>query len=157
MILADFFRDGWTPKEAPLQLAIPRAKLVDEEKGLLWLHEALADLPLRALQSGHAIDVFPAWASKRDVVARIRDLFVVPARAVLCIGDRGERLGNDYELLEGPHGVSVGKVCDRPHTCWNLGPDIFQGPAGLLLLLKALKVVSRGTAKLYVPDSFSFG
>jgi hydroxymethylpyrimidine pyrophosphatase-like HAD family hydrolase len=155
--LIDFFRDGWTPKDAPLQLAIPRAKLVDEARGVLWLEEALADLPLRILQSGHAVDIFPAEASKRDVVTKLRHWLAVGEVAVLCIGDRGERLGNDHDLLEGPCGISVGKVCDRPHTCWNLAPEEVQGPAGLQALLQALEVVGRGKAKLYVPHSFSFG
>ena len=155
--LAGLFRDGWVPKEAPVQLAVPRNKLCDEDRGLLWLEEALADLPLQILQSGHAVDIFPITASKRDVVLKMRSALVVPDSAVLCIGDRGERLGNDHELLEGPYGVSVDKVCDRPHTCWNLAPDSVQGPAGLEMLLKALEVVGRGTAKMNVPYLFSFG
>jgi hypothetical protein len=91
------------------------------------------------------------------VVARIQKSLPVSASAVLCIGDRGERFGNDHDLLEGPHGLSVGKVCDRPHTCWNLAPDERQGPLGLQSILKALKVVSPGAAKLSVPETFSFG
>jgi len=155
--LADLFRDGWTPKDAPLQLAIPRIMLVNEERGALWLEEALADLPLQILQSGHAIDIFPAEASKRNVVIKLRQSLTVGDTAVLCIGDRGERLGNDHELLEGPHGISVGKVCDRPYTCWNLAPEEVQGPAGLQALLQALEVVGKGNAKMLVPHSFSFG
>lgn len=154
--LAGLFRDGWVPKEAPLQLAVPRDKLLDEDRGILWLEEAISDLPLQILQSGHAVDIFPVAASKRDVVAKVQNL-TVPGSAVLCIGDSGERLGNDHELLEGPYGVSVGKVCDRPHTCWNLAPENLQGPAGLEVLLKALEVVGKGTAKMHVPSMFSFG
>jgi hypothetical protein len=90
-------------------------------------------------------------------VAKVQNTLTVPGAAVLCIGDSGERLGNDHELLEGPYGVSVGKVCDRPHTCWNLAPENLQGPAGLEALLKALEVVGKGTAKMHVPSLFSFG
>jgi hypothetical protein len=155
--LTGFFRDGWMPKDAPVQLAIPRAELVNDERSALWLEETLADLPLRILQSGHAIDIFPAETSKRDVVAKLRQSLAVCDAAVLCIGDRGERFGNDHELLEGPHGVSVGKVCDRLDTCWNLAPKEIQGPAGLQALLQALEVVGRGVARMRVPYSFSFG
>jgi hydroxymethylpyrimidine pyrophosphatase-like HAD family hydrolase len=155
--LAGLFRDGWEPKDAPVQLAIPRDKFVEEDKGLLWLEEALSDLPLQILQSGHAIDVFPANASKRDVVSSIRRGLEISGTEILCIGDRGERLGNDHELLEGPYGVSVGKVCDRPKSCWNLAPDHLQGPAALETLLKALKVVDTGQVKLHVPVLFSLG
>lgn len=155
--MADLFLNGWTPRDAPLQLAIPRANLVNEERGVLWLEEVLTDLPLQILQSGHAIDIFPAEASKRDVVARLRLSLAVGGVAVLCIGDRGERFGNDHQLLEGPYGISVGKVCDRPDTCWNLAPVQAQGPTGLQALLQGLEVVGRGMAKLRVPQSFSFG
>lgn len=155
--LAGLFKDGWAPKDHGLQLTIPRKELQDEFQGPMWLVEALADLPVRILQSGHSVDIFPHWASKRDVIVKIRSRLREPAAAVLCLGDRGERLGNDHDLLAGPHGMSVGKVCDRPYTCWNLAPENAQGPLGLQLLLQALKVVSPGAAKLKVPHSFCFG
>ena len=73
MRLADLFSDGWAPKDAPLQQAIPRSKLVNEVSAeCCGLEETLADLPPQILQSGHAIDIFPAEASKRDVVAKLR-------------------------------------------------------------------------------------
>ena len=155
--LDNFFHGHWVPKEAMLQLTIPRAKLVEEGRCVSWLYEGLADLPLRILRSGHSVDVFPAWASKRDVVGQIRKHFVIPEAQVLCIGDRGERFGNDHELLEGPFGVSVGEVCDRLDTCWNLTPESSSGPAGLLLMLKALTVPLRGKAKMIAPVSLSLG
>jgi hydroxymethylpyrimidine pyrophosphatase-like HAD family hydrolase len=157
MSLAGLFRNDWAPKDHGLQLTIDKARLSDEFKGTMWMIEALADLNVQILQSGHSIDIFPRWASKRDVVARLRESISSTASATLCIGDRGERFGNDHDLLEGPHGVSVGRVCDRYHTCWNLAPDDQQGPLGLKTLLASFKVVSPGAAKLTVPISFSFG
>lgn len=151
------FKADWVPKPSPLQLAIPRTALLDEDRGLSLLSRLLHDLPVRILQSAHAIDVFPLWASKRAVVARVRNQLTNSHNEILCVGDRGERFGNDHELLEGPHGISVGRVCDRQETCWNLSPEISQGPAGLIAILKALTALQPGTVKLSVPNSFSFG
>lgn len=155
--LAGMFRDDWKPKEAPLQLTIQKSKLQNQEQGVLWLREAVNGLAVRTMQSGHSVDIFPDTVSKRNVVKAIRAKLLVPGTEILCIGDRGEPLGNDHELLEGPHGVSVGVVCDRLETGWNLAPEGFQGPDGLLSLLQALHVEQPGAAKMNVPISFTFG
>ena len=38
----------------------------------------------------------------------------------LCIGDKGEWPGNDFELLSSRYSLSVDEVSSDPDTCWNI-------------------------------------
>jgi len=95
--------------------------------------------------SEHSIDVFPAESGKRNVVEHVKDVLTNEAAQVLCIGDSGHLGGNDHELLEGPYGLSVLRVCHRPNSCWNLLPEATQGHEGLLAILNGLVYRDNGT------------
>jgi hypothetical protein len=75
------------------------------------------------VRSSHSIDVIAPGVSKRGIVREIdRFLGNGSSARVLCIGDRGEWPGNDYDLLAEPFALSVDEVSSDPNTCWNLAP-----------------------------------
>ena len=150
----------WEPKKGPLQVSIPFNKLVAADRGVDRIQAIARELAAReepavkVVRSGHAIDVFPAWAGKTNVVEMARQIAGRPEAAILKVGDSGDNQGNDYELLTGPLGLSVGRVCHRETSCWNLAPAQIGGPEGLKRILRALKFVPGGGAKINVHDLF---
>ena len=72
--------------------------------------------------SGHSIDVCLAGQSKEDLVRAIRVSFGLGEGPVLRIGDRGRPPGNDWRLLDDPHGLSADEVSGHPMHCWSLTP-----------------------------------
>lgn len=150
----------WRPKKGPLQVSIPFDKLVAGDRGVDRVHAiarelAIGDEPaVKVVRSGHAIDVFPAWAGKTNVVERARQMSGHPEGAILRVGDSGDNQGNDHELLTGPLGLSVGRVCHRETSCWNLAPAQIGGPEGVKRILRAFKTVPGGGVKIIVRDLF---
>jgi hypothetical protein len=94
-------------------------------------------LDVAVVRSGHSIDVVPGHVSKRNLVETVQSS-LEPERAVLCIGDRGSWPGNDFALLDHPHGLSVDEVSADPGTCWNLAPRGVRGARATAAYLKAL-------------------
>ncbi|WP_223476584.1 hypothetical protein [Oricola indica] len=96
-----------------------------------------ADNRVRVSRSNHSFDIIPADSSKLVVVEALRAQ--LPAWAeVLCFGDSGSRLGNDYALLSHRLGISVGEVCGAANGCWSL---FGAGPIGPEALLRILRVL----------------
>ncbi|WP_456819914.1 hypothetical protein [Cellulomonas sp. URHB0016] len=98
---------------------------------------------LRVIRSSHSIDVVTPQASKLHVVDRLRSL---GTGDVLAIGDRGERPGNDHELLSVPIALSADECSTDPSSCWNLGSPGQRGTAVTLEYLRALTVDDTGRA-----------
>jgi fructoselysine-6-P-deglycase FrlB-like protein/hydroxymethylpyrimidine pyrophosphatase-like HAD family hydrolase len=150
-----FTRD-WSPREGPLQISIPFDKLAPEVSPLDVIDAVLSGSEdVKIVCSGHSMDVIPGWAGKSRVVDAIVVTRRIPKDTVLRIGDSGDAQGNDFELLEGPLGLSVDRVCHRDDSCWNLLPVGINGPDGLLRVLTALTPVANGVAKLDVSALFS--
>lgn len=84
---------------------------------------------IRLLESSHSIDIIPAEVSKLNLVesCRIEAQKLGNTPAVLCIGDKGQWPGNDYELLSTPCSLSVDQVSSCPNTCWNLSKPGHRG------------------------------
>ena len=57
--------------------------------------------------SAHSIDVCLAGQSKEDLLTAVRESFVLSGGPILRIGDRGRPPGNDWKILDDPHGLSV--------------------------------------------------
>jgi len=153
------FVGGWLPKESALQVTIPFDKLVTPFQGVeriisMARKGEAGSLPLRVLRSGHSVDVFPAWAGKLRVIEKARKLIGDASAGVLTVGDSGDCQGNDYELLSGALGLSVGRVCHREGSCWNLLPAQVEGPDGLVRILRSIKPVRDGIAQIDVPFLF---
>lgn len=133
------------PIEGRRQLTIDHGRLSNPDafRSRLALYPAVAAGRLRVSGSQHSFDVFPQTSSKLRLVEALTDGWA-PERAVLTVGDSGARSGNDYEMLAGPHGISVGAVCGGLGGCWSLFGDEITGPQALLRLLKAITPVSDG-------------
>ncbi len=97
---------------------------------------------VQVLESGHSIDVIAPGVSKLHLV----DACVAAAREIgnsgvaLCIGDKGEWPGNDYDLLSSPYSISVDTISTDPATCWNLSRAGHRGVQATLAYLKCMEV-----------------
>jgi hydroxymethylpyrimidine pyrophosphatase-like HAD family hydrolase/fructoselysine-6-P-deglycase FrlB-like protein len=79
---------------------------------------------IKIVESSHSIDLILSDVSKIDLVSEIETMaenLGRPKKAV-CIGDKGEWPGNDYELLSTPYSLSVDYVSSDLNSCWNLAP-----------------------------------
>lgn len=97
---------------------------------------------VRVLSSHHSFDIVPRGTTKLGVVHQIAG----EGRngSVLGVGDSGSPLGNDRELLSGPHGVSVDSVCGNHLGAWTLFGSRLRGPDALIRLLRAARVEGGG-------------
>ena len=108
------------------------------------LTELLLALPeyqageVRLVRSQHSIDIVPAATSKLNVVMRLATAFGLQDGEILCIGDSGQSIGNDHDLLGHPSGLSVDKVCSRPGVCWAPFGSNLRGPQALVRILDGL-------------------
>jgi len=109
--------------ERPHQITLEPRKAIGEN--VLW---ALANdvvrtlgLPgVRVVRSSHSADVLATGVSKRNVVERVWESGGASLAEPICVGDRGCWPGNDFELLAGPHSLSVDEVSGAADRCWNL-------------------------------------
>ncbi|WP_244878303.1 HAD family hydrolase [Agrobacterium tumefaciens] len=138
----DLFR-SFRPVNHGVQLTLERDDLIDHEQ---FRSEFIVSgfgepLPLKLLCSGAWYDFVHIGASKRRVFTALAST-LPPGAGILCIGDNGNRAGNDYELLGHPLGLSVGNVCDRPSAGWSLYGETCTGPAALQKILRGLQPVT---------------
>lgn len=78
---------------------------------------------LLVLESSHSIDLIKKpEVSKLNILNRcvMKAQFNNKSTQCLCIGDKGNWPGNDFELLSGSYSLSVDEVSADPETCWNL-------------------------------------
>ena len=97
--------------------------------------------------SGHSIDVCLGGQSKEDLVCAIRVSFGLGEGPVLRIGDRGRPPGNDWRLLDSPHGLSVDEVSGHPRHCWSLTPAGTKGVQATIHYFRHLRW-SRGGGRM---------
>jgi hypothetical protein len=104
-------------------------------------------LPVKAVASGHSVDVIADETSKVRVLERVAS---VAAGPVLAVGDQGDIGGNDFELLAAtPWSISAARCSSDPSRCWCVDPIGRIGPAAVVPLLQAIDV-SLGMASLDV-------
>lgn len=84
---------------------------------------------IRILESSHSLDIVSAKVSKRDLVSTAEEMAgdLNKPKCALCIGDRGEWPGNDYELLSSLFSLSVDYTSPDPKSCWNIAPAGHRG------------------------------
>jgi hypothetical protein len=123
-------------EERPYQVSITVGPDISVDECRLLMEGALVDEPdLRILASSHAVDVVPRPTTKMAVL----DALDLGERTFLAVGDRGDRDGNDYELLNAVNwSLSVDRVSAALDRCWNLSPAGRTGPSGLEAILSAL-------------------
>lgn len=92
------------------------------------------------LRSTHSIDVTAPGVTKRRLVRHIlAALGAAGGRAVLCVGDRGQFPGNDFDLLGEPFSLSVDETSTDPLSCWNLAPGGYRGAQAAAHYLRSLR------------------
>lgn len=115
-----------------------------------WLVRAITELceakslPLSVRSSGHSIDVVPRGLDKARILEYLKATHGILASAVLCIGDQGGTPGNDFLLLNAPHGLSVDRVSASTENCWNLSERGKAGPDATIAYLESLEPIGKG-------------
>lgn len=116
--------------QRPYQITLePKRALADN---VLWtlandVVRTLGIPGVRVVRSSHSADVLAPGVSKRNVVEHVWKRGGRSLAEPLCIGDRGRWPGNDFELLAGPHSLSVDEVSGARDRCWNLAPPKTRG------------------------------
>jgi hydroxymethylpyrimidine pyrophosphatase-like HAD family hydrolase len=77
---------------------------------------------IKLLRSSHTVDFVASKVSKLSLVKMMMQTAGNCEAPVLCIGDKGEWPGNDFELLGSKYSLSVDEISSDPETCWNLAP-----------------------------------
>ncbi|HTF28595.1 MAG TPA: HAD hydrolase family protein, partial [Flavitalea sp.] len=128
----------------PLQLTIESKNehdwLLSKQMSLdLVIKFRLKDI--ETLESGHSIDILSKpEVSKTNIIQycieeckkrKISENF-------LCIGDKGQYPGNDYELLQSEFSLSVDEVSSDIDTCWNLSEPGNRGVSTCLQYLESI-------------------
>lgn len=95
--------------------------------------------------SSHSIDILAPGVSKNNLVKALEGLLesMNGAPPILCIGDRGDWPGNDFDLLSGPFTLSVDQVSPDIDSCWNLAPAGYRGVQATVEYLKTFSVRGR--------------
>lgn len=97
---------------------------------------------LQLLESSHSMDlVVKEKASKNNVIEECIKLIRSKEKVnVLCIGDKGQWPGNDFELLSHQFALSVNEVSGDPESCWNLAEVGQRDTAAALHYLRRIKL-----------------
>lgn len=129
----------------PRQITVEPRDPVAWAQAKLVLAEALRRddaAGVRIVESSHSIDIIAPGVTKLAVAEACAQ--AAGGRAVLRVGDRGAWPGNDYDLLAGPHSLSVDSVSPDSGSCWNLCPPGFRGVQGTLAMLERITVAGGG-------------
>lgn len=92
---------------------------------------------LRAVRSGHSVDLLLPNVSKEALCRHLQDK-VGPNLSVLRIGDRGGFSGNDHALLSSGYSLSVDEVSTALDSCWNLAPPGCRGVQATVWYLQGI-------------------
>jgi HAD superfamily hydrolase (TIGR01484 family) len=98
---------------------------------------------LEMLESSHSIDVIVRpKVSKLNIISTCIENAQrhLKSENYLCIGDRGQWPGNDFELLSSPYSLSVEEVSFDPETCWNISSVGFNNSEATIEYLKRLQI-----------------
>jgi hypothetical protein len=82
--------------------------------------------------------------SKRNLVLACEEVAkkIGNPGVALCIGDRGEWPGNDYEFLSTPYSLSVYTVSADSESCWNLSQAGHRGVQATMEYLRCISISS---------------
>lgn len=143
---------GLPPKAriSPVQISIDFDALADPGSFMAELRTAppVADGDIVLVRSMHSVDIMPSTSSKLRVIEYIQKRLHVPDAPMLRVGDSGHPVGNDFDLLARPFGLSVDQVSHRPDACWSLFGANLRGPEALLRILQAAVLLPDGTFRL---------
>jgi hydroxymethylpyrimidine pyrophosphatase-like HAD family hydrolase len=136
------------PKQISLQPRLPLTvdELVSSVSSIAKRDDSQT---VRIVTSSHSVDLLAPGVSKVHIVEAIQKMLTRKDAPVLCIGDKGEWPGNDFELLSGQYSLSVDSVSSDPGSCWNLAPPGYRGVRATLAYLDALDIKNRSFAFAY--------
>lgn len=103
-------------------------------------------LAIKFVISSHSIDILPESSTKLTCVKEAQKA-LKDTREVLTVGDCGAFPGNDFELLQHGHSLSVHKVSTDLESCWNVLPPGISHTEGTFFYLKNVEI-RRGTFRL---------
>jgi len=103
---------------------------------------------VRVLESDHSLDIIAPDVSKLNIATSCQQMArsIGNPECVLCIGDKGEWPGNDYELLTSSYSLSVDTVSSSATTCWNLARPGYRGTQATIEYLKCIDAI-RGVGR----------
>jgi hypothetical protein len=148
---SDLFVPNQRIRRSPVQITIELSSIrdvADFQRAFLARFGATPEV--RIARSAHTIDVCLSSACKTNVFRELSGMAGIAHEGILCVGDRGEALGNDFALLGMPFGLSVDQVCCRTEAGWTLFGAAITGPDALLHILKALCLQPTGGFKMDV-------
>lgn len=109
-------------------------------------------LGIQILESSHSIDIIDQVSTcKLNILSYCKKIAVKNKKAqdCLCIGDKGQWPGNDYQLLSSSYSLSVDEVSSLSEVCWNLVPPGMKDTKATLYYLSNLNFTKNGaTIKL---------
>ncbi|MFX1481209.1 MAG: HAD hydrolase family protein, partial [Promethearchaeota archaeon] len=120
--------------------------MIDELKRLLVSVISLDDWSkVKMLESSHSVDIVLTETSKNELLLSLEKVAMQlnRPRYILCIGDRGNWLGNDYELLSTPYSLSVDLTSADLDSCWNLAPAGHRGVQATLNYINSMIIRDR--------------
>ena len=88
--------------------------------------------------------VLQIGTATKDKAIKIAERMIgIPQNSMLRIGDCGDRLGNDYSMLNCPQGFSVDRTSGAINGCFPIIEDgeVIKGVNGTLNLLKKIKLL----------------
>lgn len=149
--IADWIAGHPTLRRIAVYEARPKQITIEPRDPVAWaqtklvLAEALrrdGTAGVRLVESSHSIDIIAPGVTKLAVVEAC--VQAAESRPALRIGDRGAWPGNDYDLLSGPHSLSVDTVSPDSGSCWNLCPPGYRGVQGTLAYLDRITAMDGG-------------
>jgi len=109
--------------------------------------KAAASDGIELLESTHSIDVVKRpECSKLNLLSECAQLLSknrLP-ESILCIGDKGQWPGNDYELLTHTYSLSVNEVSSDPESCWNFASAGAKNVDALLEYFQVMTITKKG-------------
>jgi hypothetical protein len=135
------FLPGVKIRKASVQITVELSGIRDSAE----FHRAFslrfgATPDIRIARSAHTVDLCLAGSCKTNVFKELSKTKGIKPENILCVGDSGNSLGNDYALLGMPFGISVDQVCCRTDTGWALFGGRVRGPEALLHILNSLRL-----------------
>jgi hydroxymethylpyrimidine pyrophosphatase-like HAD family hydrolase/fructoselysine-6-P-deglycase FrlB-like protein len=131
----------------PTQITVEPKNIVFWDKTKAILLDIISKelgLKISVFESSHSIDIIAPGVSKMNLVLACEELAKRAGKPgiALCIGDKGEWPGNDYELLSAPYSISVDSVSTDPLSCWNLSQPGHRGVQATLDYLQSLNTLN---------------
>ncbi|WP_152461856.1 HAD family hydrolase [Roseivivax sp. THAF30] len=136
------------------QISVKFSRRRDVSRALSEISEALriSGYDKRVVISSHSVDVLLGGQSKLTLVEELCNYAGIDSSTVLRIGDRADPVGNDFQLLKHPLGLSVDQASGDPKTGWALAPAGIRGVQATVFYLERLAKLEETWAMMITPS-----